>query len=272
MYRRPHSGCDVASRGEARPTMLRSVNTGPRRLLAGGRVAAMPSVGLKVKLSVLGVAFAAAGASTSTASASDVWLWACHGPSGSALSNAFGATNLTPVGGGCTSNSTTLDAGSLRGVLTPSGGMITGSANANLTVPPSTKLTAVRVWRRATGVAQGMDYTLKAPTNQVTLESSSGADVADADKTFTVDPGSTVGGNVSLALGCGQAAGCAANGPATLSVGLVGLKVSETGDAQAPTFAVGGTRSPAAGTLSLDIHANDPGVGLQWAEAYIDGF
>ena len=30
--RSPDSGCDVASRGEARPTMLRSVITGPRRL------------------------------------------------------------------------------------------------------------------------------------------------------------------------------------------------------------------------------------------------
>ena len=65
--------------------------------------------------------------------------------------------------------------------------------------------------------------------------------------------------------------GCAADGPASLDVSRVGLKVAETGDAQAPTFAVGGTRSPAAGTLSLDIHANDPGVGLNWAEASIEG-
>jgi hypothetical protein len=235
-------------------------------------VAAMPSVGLKVKLSVLGVAFAAAGVSTSTASASDVWLWACHGPSGSALTNAFGDTNLTPYDGGCAAAGGGLDNGGLRGTLTPAGGMIKGSpAVANLKVPPSTKLTALRVQRRASGVAAGVGYSLTAPTSQNTLESSSGADVAAADKTFTVDPGSTVGGTVSLALGCVPAAGCAANGPATLDVSRVGMKVSETGDVQAPTFAVGGTRSPAAGTLNLDIHANDPGVGLNWAEAAIDG-
>src|SRR3954454_10921102 len=173
MYRRPHSGCDVASRGEARPTMLRSVNTGPRRLLAGGRVAAMPSVGLKMKLSVLGVAFAALGVSTSTASASDVWLWACHGPSGSPI-NSFGSNNFSAYDGGCTQNGGTLDTGGLRGRLTPAGGMIDrNAASANLTVPPSTKLVGLRVQRRVSGVPAGVTYSLKAPSNAVTLESSS---------------------------------------------------------------------------------------------------
>ena len=63
----------------------------------------MPSVGLKMKLSVLGVAFAALGVSTSTASASDVWLWACHGPSGSPI-NSFGSNNFSEYDGGCTQN------------------------------------------------------------------------------------------------------------------------------------------------------------------------
>jgi hypothetical protein len=234
-------------------------------------VAAMPSVGLKVKLSVLGVAFAAFGVSTSTASASDVWLWACHGPSGSPI-QTFGSTTFGGYGPGCTQNGNTLDDGGVRGVLNPAGGSIPfGSVGANLQVPPSTKLTGLRVQRRASGLAPGVEYSIKAPTAASTLESSSGPDVAAADKTFTVDPGSTVSGNVLISLGCTTIGGCAAAGPATLDISRVGMKVAETGDAQAPTFAVGGTRSPAAGTLSLDIHANDPGIGLNYAEAGIEG-
>ncbi|HEY6890344.1 MAG TPA: hypothetical protein VI300_21245, partial [Solirubrobacter sp.] len=183
----------------------------------------------------------------------------------------FGATNFGGYGPGCTQNGGALDDGGVRGVLNPVNGKIFGTASANLTVPPMTKLTALRVQRRASGVAAGIEYSIKAPSNAVTLESFSGADVAAADKTFTVDPGSTVGGNVAIALGCPAAAGCAADGPATLDISRLGMKVAETGDSQAPTFAVGGTRSPAAGTLKLDIHANDPGVGLNWAEAGIDG-
>src|SRR4051794_16326635 len=62
--------------------MLRSVNNGSTQFRAGGRVAAMPSVGRIKQLSVLGVATAAVlGFSAGSASAdTDVWLWACHGP------------------------------------------------------------------------------------------------------------------------------------------------------------------------------------------------
>jgi hypothetical protein len=234
-------------------------------------VAAMPSVSLIRKLTVLGVAIASLGVSASSASASDVWLWACHGPSGSPLGNAFGSNNLTPYDGGCASAGGSLDNGGLRGALTPANGLITGSANANFTIPSSTKLTGLRVQRRATGVAAGLAYSVTAPTSQNALETVNGADVPADDKTFTVDPGATVGGTVSVALGCGAAARCAAGGPATLDVSRIGLKVAETGDAQGPTFAVGGTRSPAAGTLNLDIRANDAGVGLNWAEAGLVG-
>ena len=232
-------------------------------------MAAMPSVGLKLKLSVLGVAFAALGVSTSTASASDVWLWACHGPSGAPI-NSLGDDPFSAYAGGCATAGGALDDGGARFVLTPANGKITGATGVGLTVPSSTKLTALRVQRRVTGVPAGMKYTVTAPSSAVTLESSTGADVAAADKTFAVNPGSTEGGQVAIGLDC-PAAGCAADAPAMLDISRVGMQVSETGDAQAPTFAVGGTRSPAAGTLSLDIHANDPGVGLNWAEAGIDG-
>ncbi|MDA0163076.1 hypothetical protein OM076_22575 [Solirubrobacter ginsenosidimutans] len=220
-----------------------------------------------MKLSVLGVAFAALGVSTSTASASDVWLWACHGPSGSAI-NSFGSHNLAGYGNGCSGAGSTLDDGGLRGLFTPVGGLVYGTDSAVLRVPSETKLTGLRVQRRVSGIATGMEYSLKAPSNAVTLESSTGDPVPAADKTFAVDPGSTVSGTVAIALGCPAAAGCAADGPATLDVSRIGMKVSDT---QAPTFAVGGTRSPAAGTLDLDVHGNDAGVGLRYAEAGIEG-
>src|SRR4051794_17770733 len=91
--------------------MLRSVNTGPRSL-AGGRVAAMPSVGRIQQLSLAGVvAVALLGAAASNAAASDVWLWACHGPASAqgareAISTApvsvtFGDGPTASVNGGC---------------------------------------------------------------------------------------------------------------------------------------------------------------------------
>jgi hypothetical protein len=235
-------------------------------------VAAMPSVGLKMKLSVLGVAMAALGVSTSSASASDVWLWACHGPAGAGIGNSLGNTNFEPFNGGCATPSSDLDSG-LRGDLTPVGGKITYGDNvsASLTVPPNTKLTGLRLQRRATGVVTGVEYSATALNAVLPAESKSGADVAADDKSFTIDPGSTVGGNVLLKLICAPTTGCPAAAPALLDVSRVGLKVTEAGDAVGPTFAVGGTRSPAAGTLDLDVRANDPGVGLQWAQAYIEG-
>src|SRR3954464_14929880 len=63
---------------------------------AGGRVAAMPSVGRITQLGVAGVIAAALlGASASSAAASDVVLWACHGPTGQLISSSFefGANN-----------------------------------------------------------------------------------------------------------------------------------------------------------------------------------
>jgi hypothetical protein len=220
-------------------------------------VAAMPSVSLIRKLTVLGVAIASLGVSASSASASDVWLWSCHGPSGTALNNV--QSDLTAYDGGCGAA-----AGGLRGVLNPQAGLITGATSLGLGVPSSTKLTGLRVQSSATGVANGLAYTVKAPTG--TLDTVS-TDLPAQEKTYTVDPGTTEAGNVSIGLACG-AASCADSGPATLAVSRVGLQVADT---QAPAIAVGGTRNPAAGLLSLDIHGTDSGVGLNWAEAYLEG-
>ena len=52
-------------------------------------MAEMPSVGRILRVSIAGVVAAASlGISASSASAGDVWLWACHGPNGQALTAA----------------------------------------------------------------------------------------------------------------------------------------------------------------------------------------
>src|SRR3954454_9024936 len=89
--------------------MLRSVNYGSTQSFAGGRVAAMPSVGRIKQLSVLGgvaAALLAVGASSASAATNEVWLWACHGPDGSPLSSSYEPGQIydgtvTAFGGGC---------------------------------------------------------------------------------------------------------------------------------------------------------------------------
>ena len=63
----------------------------------------MPSVGRILRVSIAGVVAAASlGISASSASAGDVWLWACHGPNGQALTAAqLGGNNLSNLGAGC---------------------------------------------------------------------------------------------------------------------------------------------------------------------------
>src|SRR4051812_21541888 len=59
--------------------------SGSTQVFAGGRVAAMPSVGLKQKLGVAVLAAALFVLSASAASAREAWVWACHGPNGSPI-------------------------------------------------------------------------------------------------------------------------------------------------------------------------------------------
>jgi hypothetical protein len=231
----------------------------------------MPSFSRIKKLSVLGVAVATLGvtASGASAAANDVWIWACHGPSGQEIGNVFGSTNFAGYGGGCDAAGD-LDAGGLRGQLpVPAGASaITygSTASANLTVPPGTQLTSLRVQRRVTGAAPNVLYTASALGGSV--ESVSGFNVPAEDKTFTITPGTTQGGSVMLKLECTSTAGCPATGPANLDVSSVAMKVSDT---TPPHAAVGGYQSPAAGTLKLDFAASDIGSGLRSAEAWIAG-
>src|SRR3954470_16118160 len=69
-------------RGQARLSVTQA--------FAGGRVAAMPSVGRVTQLGVAGgIATVLLGASASRAAAGDVVLWACHGPTGQLISSSF---------------------------------------------------------------------------------------------------------------------------------------------------------------------------------------
>src|SRR3712207_3408646 len=135
--------------------MLRSVNTGPRRF-AGGRVAEMPSAGRILRVSIAGVVAAASmGLAASSASANDVWLWACHGPSGQPLPSAAvtakseGTVTATELNGGCRADAATADAGwTLAGSGTPAAG---ASATLQIKLPPGAIPSAVKIDRALRG-------------------------------------------------------------------------------------------------------------------------
>jgi hypothetical protein len=227
----------------------------------------MPSFGRIKKLTVLGVAVAALGVTTTAASAAtnDVWLWACHGPNGEPLSSdSVGDNhNLTRYSGGCESTDNNIDDGGLRGQFPI--GNTRGSWNLNLTVPPGTQLTKVRLQRRVTGLTPDFEYSSKALGAPLAPAASS--DVAAGEPVFDITPGSTNGGTVQIALEC-KSNPCPAANPVTMDIARVGLKVT---DATPPAAAVGGVTSPARGALSLNVQASDNGTGLRSAIAYIDG-
>jgi hypothetical protein len=234
----------------------------------------MPSFSRIKKLSVLGVAVAALGVTASGASAAtnDVWVWACHGPGGQEIGNVFGSTDFTGYGVGC-DTAGDIDAGGLRGrlPLAAEGNAITygKTVSANLTVPPGTNLTAVRLQRRVTDAAPNVTYsaTYGGAGPNTSLESFSGANVPAEDKTVPVTPLGQ-GGNVQLRLECTSTAGCPATAPANLDVASLAMKVTDTSP---PHVGVGGYQSPADKALSLDFAATDVGTGLRTAEAWITG-
>jgi hypothetical protein len=234
----------------------------------------MPSFSRIKKLSVLGVAVATLGVTASGASAAtnDVWVWACHGPNGQELGNVFGSTNFAGYGAGCDAAGD-LDAGGLRGQLAvPSGGSAIAwpsTASANLTVPPGTNLTAVRLQRRVTGAVPNVVYsaTYSAGGPNTPLESFSGVDVPAEDKTFPVTAVAP-GGSLQLRFECTTTGGCPASGPANLDVSSLAMKVSDTSP---PHVAVGGYQNPAATKLTLDVSGSDIGTGMRSAWAWVSG-
>src|SRR3954451_11082382 len=71
----------MSPHGERRVLRCSAGQYGSTQVFAGGRVAAMPSFGLKQKLGVAVLAAAMFALSASAASAKQAWVWACHGPS-----------------------------------------------------------------------------------------------------------------------------------------------------------------------------------------------
>ena len=257
----------------------------------------MPSVGRIKQLSVLGVAIAALGISANSASAAnDVWLWACHGPSGQALgtdpfevAESFSA-EMFVYGDECAGEASGgLGGGGLSAVLSQQAGgqnqPVDGGSEASmrLDVPPGLKLAKVKLQRQTRGLAGAQQLgnkqsyevfagsgAAKRTLERVTLEDAAPANV-DGETTWDVPtPDGASGDSVTVAVKCESPINtpCPASAPIEADVARAGLMVSDTSK---PKMAVGGTRSPAAGFLDLDVAASDEGTGLRKVIAYLEG-
>ena len=263
-------------------------------------MAAMPSVSLIRKLTVLGVAIASFGVSASSASASDVWLWACHSPSGEALdvgahtqfSSQFGGTTAR-YGDGCANGAADgYGGGGIGSSLSTAAPTVSGQSKAfsAFAVPPGLQLAGVKLTRQTTGfngaTQPNNPITYSAKTSNSVLESTALTAAAPADvtgeATFSTPTAASSGESVNVGVECatGNPNTTCTSAPASVSVYRVGMRVVETGandDANRPTFALGGTRSPAGGArpedkiMNLDVRANDGGIGLKSATAFFEG-
>src|SRR3954447_25357110 len=70
---------------------------GSTQVLGGGRVAAMPSSGLKHKLGVAVLTAAMFALPASAASARQGWVWACPGPGGAPIATTMQTTGAAAV-------------------------------------------------------------------------------------------------------------------------------------------------------------------------------
>ena len=231
-------------------------------------MAAMPSVGRIKVFSVAALAAASLGVAASSASAAnDVWLWACHDPNGNPLTelgaqavpdNATQDQSCTQADSAFNTFSDGLHASLPAARPGPFG------SSWRFDVPPSLSLHEVRVFRATTELGTGQRYELGTSTG--VLESrDAGQTPLNGSSNFTpVAPATDLGDWVRFGLTC--AAGCQqpANGTAGADLAAIALKVS---DDTLPSFAVGGTSSPIAGALSMDIQATDTGSGLRAAYA-----
>lgn len=226
-----------------------------------------PALLLSLGLSTASLALASA------ASAAPAVLWACHGPAGQALGAAAltaeqagdgHATSTCNAGGGALSASFSLAA--------PSGGS-TAAWRADL--PTVVRLTGVRADRTTSGfgggAVPGSPQRYSVATSDRLLEGSD-LDAAGAsafDGTFDLPAtGTSVRFGVTCALPADEHCAAPPSGTAGVRVRSFALAVD---DADAPHGAVGGIRSPAAGTLMLLLRATDAGLGLASASVTIDG-
>ncbi len=233
-----------------------------------------------LRLSVIALTCAGSlGAVASAASADDAVLWACHSLSGKALTAApFLATGTTPTayGVGCDGDAATIDAGGLRAQL-PSA---TGGASTLLTVtvPPNLTLNSVMLSRRTSGftppeggeplapAVEGGTQRYAAKVDGVTIDSATlGVDgPLNGDVT---KPAS--GRRLDVGVSCDAPinSSCPGN-PIGVDLQKVGLAVT---DNAAPYAAVGGIGSDASKDLGIEVRATDVGIGLDRADAYVNG-
>ena len=222
-------------------------------------MAAMPSFSRVKKLSVLGVAIAAFTVPVANASADDVWLWACHGPSGQAaprsrhprrhrrrwqLSNRQRREPLT---------------------LCTCARRAAASATRAFDVPSNLTLASVKLGR-TTALATGQEYLASTETTPV-VETAGSADAPLSGENTVNATGTQLRVGVTCpANDCTTPAG----GAGGVDLSYVAMRVTDT---IAPRGAVGGWRSPASDdpAFKLNVQATDAGVGLKSATAFVDG-
>ena len=197
----------------------------------------------RVRVALLVMVAAALGAAAPpVASAGDVWLWACHGPAGQALTDLGDrvAADGDPEGSDCSTP------GAATGLRAQAG---TGWV---FDLPSGATLSQVRVNRRL-ALGMGETYTLRADS---VLENSP---AADGDLTFAA-----AGARVAFDVAC--SAVCTPGEGATVSA--LAFRIT---DGAPPSGGVAGWRSPAAGTLQMEVQGVDAGLGLRSATVLIDG-
>jgi hypothetical protein len=221
----------------------------------------MPSIGRIKQVSVVGIAAAVLGVTASSASAADVWVWACHGPSGQALPNLGSRSTPNPQAG-CSADG----GGVADGLQVRQTGA--GGASRTFGVPFDTTLQEVRISRQTSLVA-GQQYVLRSIDSPATeFERRDGSqEPLSGEASFPASLGST-GGTLEAAVSC-MAGGCTPpESGSGVDIGAVAMRLTDAVD---PTGVVGGWRSPAAGTINLDVQASDVGIGLRDARAFLDG-
>jgi hypothetical protein len=228
-----------------------------------------------LRLSVIALTLGGSLVAAGAASANDVTLWACHGPGGEALGAApFQANGANPdiYGVGCDQNAATPAAGGLDATL-PS---TAGAANKSLTaaLPLNVTLSSVTLTRRTNGFDQtevppaGGKQHYTASVDGTALESAT----LGTDAPLTFAPAFTkaaAGRTLSLTVSCDATPSNSCGGnPVGVDLAKAALNVT---DSNPPTAAVGGVGSDASGTMKIAVWATDVGLGLDRAEAWVDG-
>jgi hypothetical protein len=208
-----------------------------------------------------------AGAATAT-------LWTCHGPAGQSL-GAGGATADAAGDGTTAATACDISIGALTATLGRTDPAGASHAGWRVDVPTDTTLTSVGVTRATQGLGGATvadsPQTYALSTSDGTLEHAA----LDDDPPVALSGTATfpaTGTWVRLGVGCDLSADVSCAGGADGVVGVAASALALTvDDGAAPHGAVGGLRSPAAGTLPLTLRATDAGLGLASAAVTVDG-